>query len=112
MSVQRNVLTSQRMLSMARARIHTFSAAPALATARLTPRMALAPSLVLLGVPSSSLRKASTLDWSLTSRFSLIRAGAMMELTFSTALVTPLPFHLDLSPSRSSQASCWPITLG
>lgn len=71
--------------------------------------MALAPSLVLLGVPSSSLRKASTADWSLTSMFFSIRAGAMTVLTFSTALVTPLPPHLDLSPSRSSQASCWPI---
>lgn len=29
---------------------HTFSAAPALATAKLTPSIALAPSLVLLGV--------------------------------------------------------------
>jgi len=90
----------------------TFSAAPALAMAKLTPRMALAPSLVLLGVPSRPLRKASTLDWSLTSRFSLIRAGPMTVLTLSTALVTPLPPHLDLSPSRSSHASCWPRILG
>ena len=87
----------------------TFSAAPALAAAKLTPRMALAPSLVLLGVPSRLLRNSSTLDWSLTSRPSLIRAGPMTVLTFSTALVTPLPSHLALSPSRSSHASCWPV---
>ena len=86
--------------------LHTFSAAPALAIARLTPRIALAPSLVLLGVPSSWLRNSSTLDWSLTSMPSLMTAGAMTALTLSTALVTPLPPHFDLSPSRSSQASC------
>jgi hypothetical protein len=113
--VQRNTLTklaSFTLLRMSSQDLLTFSAAPALATAKLTPRIALAPSLVLLGVPSSSLRKASILVWSLTSMASLIRAGAMTELTFSTALVTPLPPHLDLSPSRSSQASCWPISLG
>lgn len=51
--------------------------------------MALAPSSVLFGVPSSLLRKASTADWSLTSMFSLIRAGAILSLTLATALVTP-----------------------
>ncbi|KAK0656749.1 hypothetical protein B0T16DRAFT_400103 [Cercophora newfieldiana] len=70
--------------------------------------MALAPSLVLLGVPSRSIRKLSTLDWSLTSMFSLMSAGPMTSLTFLTAWRTPLPPHLVLSPSRSSQASCWP----
>ena len=74
-----------------------------------TPRMALAPRLVLFVVPSSLLRNASTADWSLTSSFSLMRAGAMVSLTLATALVTPLPPHLDLSPSRSSQASCEPV---
>ena len=38
----------------------TLSAAPAFATAKLTPSIALAPNLVLFGVPSSLLRKAST----------------------------------------------------
>lgn len=38
----------------------TFSAAPALATAKLTPRIALAPRLVLFGVPSSLFKNAST----------------------------------------------------
>jgi len=33
----------------------------------------------------------------------------MTELTLSTALVTPLPPHLDLSPSLSSQASWEPV---
>lgn len=91
---------------------HTFSAAPALATARETPRIALAPSLPLLAVPSSELRKLSTLDWSLTSRFSAIRAGPRTVLTLATAWLTPLPAHLALSPSRSSTASCWPVTIG
>lgn len=68
--------------------------------------MALAPSLVLLGVPSSLTRKLSTAVWSLTSRPALISSGAMTVLTFSTAFRTPLPPHLALSPSRSSQASC------
>lgn len=71
--------------------------------------MALAPSSVLFLVPSSLLRKASTADWSLTSMFSLIRAGAILSLTLATALVTPLPPHLLLSPSRSSQASWEPV---
>ena len=62
----------------------------ALATAMETPRMALAPSSVLFWVPSSLFRKASTADWSLTSSFSLIRAGAILSLTLATALVTPV----------------------
>jgi hypothetical protein len=33
----------------------------------------------------------------------------MMSLTLLTALVTPFPPHLDLSPSRSSQASWEPV---
>jgi len=38
----------------------TFSAAAAFATAKETPRMALAPSFPLLGVPSSLIRNSST----------------------------------------------------
>lgn len=86
----------------------TFSAAPALATAKETPRIALAPNLPLFGVPSRLIKNSSILDWSLTSMFSLIRAGPMISLTLATALVTPFPAHLSLSPSRSSTASCWP----
>lgn len=87
----------------------TFSAAPAFATANETPKMALAPSLPLFGVPSRSIKNLSIVAWSLTSKFFAIKAGAMVLLTLLTALRTPLPPHLDLSPSRSSIASCWPI---
>ena len=68
----------------------TLRAAAALATAMETPRMALAPSLPLLAVPSSLMRKSSTAGWSLMSRLALINAGAMMSLTFATALWTPV----------------------
>ncbi len=67
----------------------TFSAAPALATAKLTPRIAFAPSFDFVGVPSCSFRNLSTADWSLTSMFSLINLGPRTSLTFWTALVTP-----------------------
>lgn len=115
MSVERDTLSDQLSLTRSgdpglKHEDGTFSADPAFAMARLTPRMALAPSLVLLAVPSSLMRKSSTFVWSLTSMFSLMRAGPMIVLTFSTALRTPLPFHLALSASRSSQASCWPET--
>lgn len=86
----------------------TFSAAAALATAKLTPRMALAPRLVLFFVPSSLRRKSSTLAWSLTSKSCFISSGPMVSLTFLTAFRTPFPPHFDLSPSRSSQASAAP----
>ena len=89
-------------------RSFTFSAAPAFAIAKLTPRTALAPRLVLFVVPSSFFRNSSTFAWSLTSRFSLMTAGPMTSLTFLTAFETPFPPHFDLSPSRSSQASCCP----
>jgi hypothetical protein len=55
----------------------TVSAAVAFAMARETPRIALAPSLPVLGVPSSCFRKLSTAAWFLTSMFAAIRAGAM-----------------------------------
>ena len=86
-----------------------FSAAPAFAMAKLTPSIAFAPSLLLFSVPSSLLSRASTADWSLTSTFSFITAGPMTSTTLETALLTPLPPHLDLSPSRSSCASCCPV---
>src|ERR1700685_3288180 len=44
----------------------------------------------LFGVPSKSIRNLSIPFWSLTSRWALINAGAMISLTFETALVTPL----------------------
>ena len=50
----------------------------------LTPRMALAPSLALLGVPSSSIISWSIASWSRGSR--PISSGAILVLTLSTAL--------------------------
>mmetsp|Transcript_25430 Transcript_25430/g.40664 ORF Transcript_25430/g.40664 Transcript_25430/m.40664 type:complete len:389 (-) Transcript_25430:289-1455(-) len=85
----------------------SFSAAPALETAMETARMALAPSLPLFLVPSSSSMRSSIVFCSVGSL--PISAGAMMVLMFSTALSTPLPIHLSLSPSRSSTASWMPV---
>ncbi|KAH3674598.1 hypothetical protein WICMUC_003144 [Wickerhamomyces mucosus] len=86
-----------------------FSAAAALATANETPKIALAPNLALFGVPSNFNKKSSTACWFLTSKFSLIKAGAITSLTLATALVTPLPNHFDLSPSLNSKASWIPV---
>ena len=58
--------------------------AAARATARLTPRMALAPSLALFGVPSRSSMAPSTAAWSSASIPA--RALAIFALTLSTAL--------------------------
>mmetsp|Transcript_5336 Transcript_5336/g.14340 ORF Transcript_5336/g.14340 Transcript_5336/m.14340 type:complete len:429 (+) Transcript_5336:208-1494(+) len=85
----------------------SFSAAPALAVARETARIALAPSLALLGVPSRSIIFWSTSLWFLGSM--PFRAGLMMVLMLSTAFCTPLPRNLVLSPSRSSTASWMPV---
>lgn len=90
----------------------TFSAAAAFATAKLTPRMALAPRLVLFFDPSSLRRNSSTLACSFTSISCLISSGPMVSLTFLTAFRTPFPPHFDLSPSRSSQASAAPRFAG
>ena len=65
------------------------SAAPAWDTAMETPRMALAPSLPLLSVPSSLMRRSSISFWEVTGILASIKAGAMMLLTLSTALRTP-----------------------
>ena len=51
--------------------------------------MAFAPSLPLLSVPSSLMRRSSISFWEETGSFESIRAGAMILLTLSTALVTP-----------------------
>ncbi len=64
-------------------------AAPALATARETPRMALAPSLALFSVPSSSIMVLSMADWCVSSR--PMSLGAMIVFTLPTAVSTPLP---------------------
>ena len=57
--------------------------AAARATASDTPRMALAPSLVLLGVPSAAISAASTARWSKASRPTTALAHSL--LTCSTA---------------------------
>mmetsp|Transcript_6231 Transcript_6231/g.14183 ORF Transcript_6231/g.14183 Transcript_6231/m.14183 type:complete len:200 (-) Transcript_6231:309-908(-) len=82
----------------------SFSAAPALHTAMETARMALAPSLPLFSVPSSSLFMRSSIAFCCVGSFPM-RAGAMMSFRLATALEHPLPIHIDLSPSRSSTAS-------
>ena len=60
-----------------------------LATARETPRIAFAPSLPLLGVPSRSMRAASTRRCSVASK--PMSSGAMSSITALTASSTPLP---------------------
>ena len=81
--------------------------AAALATAMETPRIAFAPSLPLLGVPSRSIRYWSRPTWSNASHPMI--SSAMISLTFSTAFRVPLPRYLSLSPSLSSTASCTPV---
>lgn len=65
------------------------SAAAASETAMETPRIALAPSLPLFSVPSSLMRRSSISFWEVTRSLESMRAGAMILLTFSTALRTP-----------------------
>jgi hypothetical protein len=67
----------------------TLSAAAASETAMETARMALAPSLALLGVPSSLIKRSSTSFCEVTARPDLMSSGAMMSLTFLTAVRTP-----------------------
>jgi hypothetical protein len=78
------------------------SAAVAFAAARDEPRIALAPSLPLFGVPSSSIRRLSSASWSTAS--SPCTAAAISVFTLATACVTPLPPY-SLPLSRSSTAS-------
>jgi hypothetical protein len=54
-----------------------------------TPRMALAPSFDLVGVPSSLSMARSTPVWSQASK--PMSAGAILPFTLPTALSTPLP---------------------
>ncbi len=65
------------------------SSAAARATASETPRIALAPSEDLFGVPSSSSSAWSTAACSAASIPSI--SGAMVSITFCTARRTPLP---------------------
>ena len=82
------------------------SAAAAFADASDTPRMALAPSRPLLGVPSRSSIARSSAAWSAAS--SPVTACAISPFTLATAWPTPLPFQA-LPPSRSSTASNSPV---
>lgn len=86
--VERDTLERQSCLQGERFG-HTLSAAAASETAMETPRMALAPSLPLLGVPSSLMRRSSISFCEVTGSLESIRAGAMISLTFLTALRTP-----------------------
>ena len=72
-----------------------------------TPRIALAPSLLFVGVPSMSIISRSISACRAGSRPKSF--GAMVPLTFATALRTPLPPYRFLSPSRSSRASFSPV---
>ena len=83
------------------------ASAAALATARETPKIAFAPSLPLLGVPSNSIINLSIATWfkaSIPKRASLISV-----FTLFTAFKTPFPRYLDLSSSLSSTASWLPV---
>jgi hypothetical protein len=73
-----------------------FSEAAASATAIDTPRIAFAPSLPLFGVPSSLIRKSSISFCCVTLSPDLTSSGAMIELTFSTALDTPVCARADV----------------
>ena len=55
----------------------------------LTPRMALAPSRPLLGVPSRSIMAMSMATWSVASIPEM--ASKISPLTEATAFSTPLP---------------------
>lgn len=83
------------------------AAALALAAASDTERIAFAPSLALLSVPSIPIILVSSFSCSTASKpFSSLDN---MVFTFSTALRTPLPRYFEASPSRSSIASLSPV---
>src|SRR2546429_2790049 len=81
--------------------------AAARAAAMETARIALAPRRDLVAVPSSEIILWSRARWSAASRLATDLAISLLAL--ATALRTPLPRYLDLSPSRSSRASCSPV---
>ena len=82
------------------------AAAPALETARETPRMAFAPRLALFDVSSISFIRLSMAVWSVGSMPRIL--GAILSFTLATAPRTPLPMYR--SPwSRSSTASYAPV---
>ena len=82
-------------------------AASARASAIETPTVALAPSLLLFGVPSRSI-----IAWSASASELQVRPRsrpAISPLTFPAAVSTPLPPYRPVSPSRSSTASRDPV---
>ena len=79
------------------------SSAAAFATAILTASIALAPSLLLLGVPSSAISASSIAACCVISKPTM--ASDINVFTFFTAFKTPLPTYFFLSLSRSSTAS-------
>ena len=83
-----------------------FVRAFALATAKLTDKIAFAPRFVLYSVPSKSSMIWSISFWRETSF--PISFGAIILFTFSQAVKTPLPLKRD-SPSLSSKASRSPV---
>ena len=66
-----------------------FTCAPATQIAMEAPRMALAPKLFLLAVPSSSIISSSSFFCS--RGFLPLSALAILPLTAATAFSTPLP---------------------
>src|SRR5438270_1539026 len=72
-----------------------------------TARIALAPRRDLVAVPSSEIILWSSARCSAASRPAMDLAISVLAL--ATALSTPLPRYFDLSPSRSSRASCSPV---
>jgi hypothetical protein len=77
-----------------------------LAAASDTPKIALAPSLPLLGVPSRSIMAWSRAAWSAASMPRTASASSPPAL--ATACETPLPLQVS-PPSRSSTASNSPV---
>jgi hypothetical protein len=65
------------------------AAAPALAAASDTPRIAFAPRFALFGVPSRSMQRLSMARWSAASMPQT--AGPRTSFTFLTAWRHPLP---------------------
>src|SRR3954469_1897513 len=81
--------------------------AAARAHASEAPRIALAPSFPLVGVPSSAISARSIPRWSFACM--PFNTPPISLLTCSTALSTPLPPKRFLSPSRNSTASLMPV---
>ena len=100
---QRGVVATQRLVQ----RHAALTAATACAAAIDTASVALAPSRVLAGVPSRSIRRWSSAAWSSAGLPSSARA--ISPLTFATARMHVQAAEARASPSRSSSASRVPL---